>query len=234
MNLAAAVRTQRHWEFTEICRQFQGSPSISYFYPRKSSQKTRRDLSRLLGKPHCDFVVALFPHSHVILDILWGQLYSLEKSLVTLLERHQFRTLRSAVWGDTEGISGILIAVETGKHPLSQLHLGPPVDRREESASFLTKHAKSRDTLSGPWIRGDRWMVEKKRAFPDVSRLLAAYARDPKLGLSVPAQLEAGFRKRLKVLLNEEALSYCRFPGFAQTFWNFVEGKPIWPGTSLR
>src|SRR5260370_25565643 len=87
-NLAAAVRTERLWEFVEIARQFQDHPGISYFYPRKPQQKTRQQLSDRLKRRECDFVVALFPHSHVILDILWGQLYSLEKSLVTLLERH--------------------------------------------------------------------------------------------------------------------------------------------------
>ncbi len=233
-NLAAAVRSQRLWEFTEIARQYQRSPSISYFCPRKSPSKTKRQLSSLLGKRQCDFVVTVFPHSHVILDILWGQLYSLEKSLVTLLERHQFRTLRSTVWGDAEGISGILIAVESGKLSRSQLHLGPPVEKKEESASFLSKHLRSTETISGPWIREDRWMVEKKRPFSDVSKLIVASARDRRLGLSVPVQLEDGFRKKAEVLLNEKALAHYRSPGFAKTLWNFVEGKPAWLTTSPR
>ena len=187
-----------------------------------------------LWRRECDFVVALFPHSHVILDILWGQLYSLEKSLVNLLERHQFRTLRSTVWGDADRVSGILIAVETAKLPQSQIHLGPPVERRKESTSFLNKHVRSRDTISGPWIRGDRWMVEKRRQFPTISKLIVASARNRQLGLSVPAQLEDGFRKRVNVLLNEEALSIRQLSGFAQTFWKFMDGKPAWLRTSQR
>ena len=230
-NLAAAVRAERLWQFVEIARQFQDYPGTSYFYPRKPQQKTRQQLLNRLKKGECDFVVTLFPHSHVILDILWGQLYSLEKSLVTLLERHQFRTLRSTVWGDAVRVSGILIAVETAKLPRSQIHLGPPVEKREESSSFLNKHAKSVDTISGPWIRGDRWMVEKRRQFPNVSELIVASARNRQLGLSVPAQLEDGFRKRVKVLLNEEALSICQLSGFAQTLWKFMDGKPAWLGT---
>jgi tRNA nucleotidyltransferase (CCA-adding enzyme) len=227
-NLAAAVRTERLWEFVEIARQFQEHPGISYFYPRKPQRRTRQQLLNRLKKRECDFVVALFPHSELILDILWGQLYSLEKSLVTLIERHQFRTLRSTVWGDADRISGILIAVETARLPQSQIHLGPPVDKRKESKSFLNKHIQSRDTISGPWIRSDRWMVEKRRQFPNISKLIVASARNRQLGLSVPAQLENGFRKRVKVLLNEEALSICQLSGFAQTLWKFMDGKPAW------
>ena len=230
-NLAAAVRTERLWEFVEIARQFQDHPGISYFYPRKPRQKTSQQLSNRLKKRECDFVVALFPHSQVILDILWGQLYSLEKSLVTLLERHQFRTLRSTVWGDADRASGILIAVETARLPPSQIHLGPPVEKRKESTSFLNKHVQSGDTISGPWIQGDRWMVEKRRQFPNISKLIVASARNRQLGLSVPAQLEDGFRKRVKVLLNEQALSICQLSGFAETFWKFMDGKPAWLGT---
>src|SRR3989454_8622454 len=128
-NLAAAVRTERLWEVVEIARPFPDQPGISYFYPRKPQQKTRQQLASRLKKREGDFVVALFPHSQVILDILWGQLYSLEKSLVTLLERHQFQTLRSTVSRAADRASGILIAVDTARLPPSQIHLGPPVEK---------------------------------------------------------------------------------------------------------
>ncbi len=227
-NLAAAVRTDKLWEFVAVGRQFQSDPSLSYFYPPPPKPKTRRQLLRRLKQSKSKIIVAVFPHSHVIPDVLWGQLLSLEKSLVNLVERHQFRVLHSGVWGDAERISAILLAVENAQLPMSQLHVGPPVEKKEESKAFLNRHVNSTDTISGPWIWRERWMVEKKRVFSDLSRLVVAAARNRKMGLAVPAELESGFRNRIRILQNEESLSIHLLPGFAQTLWRFMDGKPAW------
>jgi len=227
-NLAAAVRTDKLWEFVAVGRQFLSDPGLSYFYPTPSKPKTRPELQRRLKQSKCDIIVAVFPHSHVILDVLWGQLLSLEKSLANLVERHQFRVLRSGVWGDAERISAIFLAVESAQLPTSLLHVGPPVEKMEESKAFLDRHVNSTDTISGPWIWRERWMVEKKRVFSDVSKLVVAAARNRKLGLAVPAELESGFRKRIRVLRNEETLSIHLLSGFAETLWRFMDGKPAW------
>ena len=147
---------------------------------------------------------------------------------MNLVERHQFRVLRSEAWGDAEKISAILLAVESARLPSSQLHLGPPVEKKEESKSFLLRHLKSAGTTSGPWIQEGRWMVEKERAFTEMTKLIGAAAKDPKLGLAVPAQLEKGFRKGVRVLKNEQSLAILHLPGFAQALWKFMDGKPTW------
>jgi tRNA nucleotidyltransferase (CCA-adding enzyme) len=227
-NLAAAVRADKLWEFVEIGRQFQDTPSRLYFYPRRPLTKTRGQLLKRVKERSCDFVVVLFPHNHVILDILWGQLFSLERSLIGLTERYGFRVLRSSVWGEAEKTSAIMLAVESARLSGSQLHLGPPVERKEESRAFLDRHLRSPTTISGPWIQEGRWMVEKRRHFTELSKLIVAAAQDTTLDLAVPAQLEEGFRKRVRILQNEQALSNLDLPGFAQALWNFMVGKPAW------
>jgi tRNA nucleotidyltransferase (CCA-adding enzyme) len=227
-NLAAAVRTDKLWEFVAIARQFTSVPAFSYFYPGRPRQRSRKQLLRRLSQSQSDYVVVVFPHSHVVLDILWAQLYSLEKSLVGLAERHEFQVLRSGVWGDAEKISGIILVVESAQLPESQIHLGPPVERKQESEMFLERHVKARDTLSGPWISGNRWMVEKRRPFQSLPQLIVAAAKDPKLGLAVPAQLEQCFRKKVRMLQNEKTLFLSKMPEFAETLWRFMDGKPDW------
>ncbi len=71
-------------------------------------------------------------------------------------------------------------------------------------------------------------MVEKKRLFPNLSKLVVASAKDTKLGLAIPAELESGFRRGIKILQNEESLSIRHLPGFAQTLWEIMDGKPPW------
>ena len=230
-NLAAAVREERLWEFVAVGRQFLARPALSYFYPSQATPKTRAQLLKQFKHGH-DSIVVLFPHPHLVLDILWGQLFSLERSLVSLARRHEFRVLHSTVWSDENRSSAVLLAVENAILPFSQLHPGPPVSRREESEAFLTRHLDATETVSGPWISGDRWMVEKKRVYPNLAKLVIASTKDRKLGLGVPAQLEHGFREKLRVLENEESLSLYSKPGFVQALWRFTDGKPSWLKTS--
>ncbi len=227
-NLAAAVRDERLWEFVAVGRQFLTRPALSYFYSRPPKPRTRGELLKQLKHRGHDILVALFPHSHVVPDILWGQLFSLEKALVGFAQRHEFRVLHSSVWGDEGRFSAILLAVENASLPESQLHSGPPISRKGESEAFLSRHLDATDTVSGPWISGDRWMVEKRRAFTSLAALLIASAKDSKLGLAVPAQLEPGFRRQVRVLQNEESLSLYSRSGFAQALWRSMDGRPRW------
>ena len=42
----------------------------------------------------------------------------------------------------------------------------------KEGESFLDKHTKANDTVLGPWIEGNRWVVEKKRKHHQAVKLI--------------------------------------------------------------
>jgi tRNA nucleotidyltransferase (CCA-adding enzyme) len=227
-NLAAAVRDDRLWAFVAASRQFLERPTVSYFYPPEPRRKTKLQISRRIEKRGYDLVVVAFPHPEMVPDVLWGQLFSLEKSIVGVATRYEFRILHSGVWSDEKRSSAVLLTLENAELPASRLHAGPPVSRKEETEAFLNRHLNAQDTLSGPRIVDDRWMVEKKRLYPDLKRLLTDAARQREMDLAVPAQLEKGFRSRSKVMLNREALRLYSRPGFGTTLWNFLDGRPAW------
>ena len=227
-NLAASVREEKLWEFVAASRSFLTKPALSYFYPRSRTLVTKSNLLKRLDNPPHDIVVATFSHKRIVLDILWGQLFSLERSLVDLAQRHEFRVLRSTAWSDGDRTSAVLVEVETATLPLSRLHSGPPLSKREESDAFLKRHTGSRETLSGPWIAGDRWVVERKRDFPKLSDLIASSVREPKLGAAFPAQMRENLRRGLRVFVNEKALKLYDKPGFASSLLEFLDGRPSW------
>lgn len=227
-NLAASVREEKLWEFVAASRNFLTKPDLSYFYPHPRTGLTKSSFLKRLSNPPHDTIVATFPHRRIVLDILWGQLFSLERSLVDLAHRHEFRVLRSTAWSDEDKISAVFIEVETATLPPSRLHSGPPVSKRDESDAFLKRHTGSRDTLSGPWIEGDRWMVEKKRDFSKLSDLIASSVRDPKLGVALPAQMRENLRHELRVLVNGKAVRLYDKPGFSRSLLEFLDGRPSW------
>jgi tRNA nucleotidyltransferase (CCA-adding enzyme) len=169
-----------------------------------------------------------FEHARIVPDVLWGQLLKIEKSLTELMTRQDFHPIRSTIWSDEQQSSGILVELDTSTLSGVQLRQGPPVSKPEDSQGFLDRHQDARDTIRGPWIEADRWVVEKKRRILTIKQLLFAALKDPRLGLAIPEQLNRSFRQNARVLENEKILSLLGREGFDQALWEFLAAKPAW------
>src|SRR4029077_9687089 len=98
----------------------------------------------------------------------------------------------------------------------------------EDSASFLERHMRVRETVRGPWIEGDRWTVKKNRRISSVRELVKTATREEAFGLAIPKQLGESFRKSVKVLQGREVLPMLGRKGFDRSLWEFLEAKPSW------
>ena len=152
----------------------------------------------------------------------------LERSLLEIMAREDFNPYRSALWSDEMKESAILVEADRTTLSAVRRQKGPPVSKREDSVSFLEKHLSSKDTVRGPWIEGDRWMVEKKRGISSIRDLVKAATREESYALSIPKQLGESFGKSVKVLQNREILSMLAKKGFDKSLWEFLEAKPSW------
>jgi tRNA nucleotidyltransferase (CCA-adding enzyme) len=233
-NLAAAVRPDKLWNLVAAGRQFLRNPGLWYFFPPEFKPKTRQQFAKRIDDTGHELIAITFKHSVLVPDVLWGQLMKLEHSLVDIMTREDFSPYRSALWSDETKESAIL--VEAGRTTLPEVRLqkGPPVLKSEDSVSFLEKHLKAPDTARGPWIKADRWMVEKRRVILSIRELVKAAAREEAYGLSIPKQLGESFRRSVKVLQNREVVSLLGRKGFDKSLWEFLEATPVWlrTGTS--
>ncbi|HZY93508.1 MAG TPA: CCA tRNA nucleotidyltransferase [Candidatus Bathyarchaeia archaeon] len=227
-NLAASVRPTKLWSFVVAAQQFMKTPGLQYFYPRESEPRSKLQFRNKVEASGYEIAVVAFKHSPVVVDVLWGQLMRLEKSLIEMMERNDFEILRSDVWSDEKRNS--IIIFETGRTRLPQVrrHQGPPVWNKIDGEAFLHRHWGVRDTIRGPWPLIDRWVVDKKRRAVFLRDLLALSIRDKSYGLVVPAQLEEGFRKTAKLLEAKEVLALLNLKGFGKTLWQFMEARPSW------
>ena len=227
-NLAAAVRDDKLWGFVAASRELQKNPGIWYFFGPKSKPKTKAQFSKLLEHQGRDVVAICFEHARIVPDVLWGQLLKIEKSITDLMTRQDFYPLRSTVWSDEARSSAILFELDTLILAEVQLREGPPVSKMDDSQGFLDKHLKARDTVRGPWIEADRWAVDKERRILSVNQLIAVALKDPRLGLTVPDQLNSSFRRNVKVLENRKILALLGREGFDQALSEFLAAKPAW------
>jgi tRNA nucleotidyltransferase (CCA-adding enzyme) len=231
-NLAAAVRTDKLWSFVAAGRQFLRDPGLWYFFPPEFKQRTRQQFAKRIHQTGHQVLTITFKHPVLVSDILWGQLIKLERSLLDIMVREDFNPLRSALWSDEKRESVIFVEADRTALPRTRLQKGPPVFKREDSLSFLEKHLSARDTVRGPWIEGDRWIVERTRRISSIGELVNAAIREETFGLAIPKQLGGSFRKSVKVLQNREVLSMLGRLGFDRSLWEFLEAKPSWLKTS--
>jgi len=231
-NLAAAVRPVRLWNFVAAGREFLRRPGLWYFFPPKFTTNPKAHFAKRIDQSGRELIAISFKHQTMVMDVLWGQLMKLEKSLVEMMTREDFHPRRSEVWTDEKKESTIL--VETDEATLSPVktHLGPPVSKELDSQSFLDRHLSAKDTVRGPRVEKERWVVEKRRQVSTVKDLLKRSLQDQTYGLTLPKQLEEGFRRTARVLTGREVLAMLRKDGFDKVLWEFLEAKPSWLKTS--
>jgi tRNA nucleotidyltransferase (CCA-adding enzyme) len=227
-NLAAAVRDDKLWGYVAASRELQKSPGIWYFFPPKSKPRTKAQFSKLLEHQNRDIVSISFEHPRIVPDVLWGQLLKIEKSITELMIRQDFHPVRSTVWSDETRSSAIFVELDSLALPEVQLRKGPPVSKMDDSQGFLDRHLDARDTVRGPRIEADRWMVDKKRTILTVEQLVIAALKDPRLGLTIPEQLNNSFRQKVKVLEKKKVLALLGREGFDQALSEFLAAKPAW------
>jgi tRNA nucleotidyltransferase (CCA-adding enzyme) len=227
-NLAAAVRPDKLWNFVAAGRQFLQNPGLWYFFPPGLKPKTRQQFAKRIDDIGHKLLAITFRHPVLVPDVLWGQLMRLERSLLDIMVREEFNPYRSALWSDETKESAILVEVDRTALNEIRLQKGPPVSKSEDSMSFLKKHLKARNTARGPWIEGDKWMVEKERGIISIRHLVKAAVREETYGLSVPKQLGASFWRSVKVLQEREVLSMLGRKGFDKSLWEFLEARPSW------
>jgi tRNA nucleotidyltransferase (CCA-adding enzyme) len=227
-NLAAAVRDDKLWGFVAASRELQKNPGIWYFFPPNSKPKTRAQFSKLLEHQNRDIVSISFEHPRIVPDVLWGQLLKIENSLTELMTRQDFHPVRSMVWSDEGQSSAIFVELDSLTLSEIQLRKGPPVSKMDDSQGFLDRHLDARDTVRGPWIEADRWMVDKKRRILTVEQLVMGALKDPRLGLTIPEQLNNSFRQKVKVLESKKVLALLGREGFDQALSEFLAAKPAW------
>jgi tRNA nucleotidyltransferase (CCA-adding enzyme) len=227
-NLAAAVKPDRLWNFVGAGRQFLRNPAPWYFFPPEFKPKTRQQFAKRIDSTGHELIAITFKHPGLVPDVLWGQLMKLERSLLDIMAREEFDPYRSALWSDDTRESAVLVEVDRIMLPEVKVQRGPPVSKSEDSLSFLEKHLRAKDTVRGPRIEGDRWIVERKRGILSIIDLVRAASREEAQGLAIPKQMAESFRRSVKVLQNREVLSMLGRKGFDKSLWEFLEAKPSW------
>ncbi len=227
-NVAAAVRKEKLDEFICASREFLKKPDMKFFYPPKPKALTVKDLDKKIIERGSSLVFIKFEAKTTVPDVLWGQLYKSKKALRKIIIQHDFAVLRDCVWSEEKSLNVFVFELENRLIPNMKTQLGPPLNKKMASEKFLRKHLGSDSIVCGPRIQESRWVVEAKRDYTDVVKLVKDKLADGGKREGV-ADIVVEAVDSLQVLLNEEIKSfYCANSDFAGFLTQFLDGKPVW------
>jgi len=228
-NAASAVSKERLIEFIAASREFLKNPIFEFFYPREIKTLSTRQLLNEMKKRESMLVFVKFDRVKAVPDVLWGQLYKTQRSLRKMLEQNDFHVIRDSAWSNEQDLNVLVFEVEHGKLSQVKKHLGPPIRKKAECENFLRKHVGSPNTVSGPYIEEDRWVVDIKRKHNNVVTLLSERLRDGGRQVGVAELISQTVKKNLQIMVNEQiAKLYSCNTEFARFVTEYLEAKPRW------
>jgi len=228
-NLAASISLRKFWEFVAAARTFSARPAERFFVTRKAAPLKTPAFLRELRLRGWNLVALEFGRVEAVVDVLWSQLYRTEKALRNLLRQEGFSISRSASWSDEKELNLILFELESITLPPVRKHIGPHVARSQASELFLAKHGKNTRTVAGPWIDGDRWVVDQLRGNTSAPDLLRSKLRHGGRDLGVASRIAPVLKRRHRVLTGRGLVKfYGKHPEAARFITTFLTGRPAW------
>jgi len=238
-NVAAVLSTANLARFQHYARELLSAPTEGLFEPMDPTPLDPAGVRDHLNRRETTPVAVVFDAPNVVDDQLWPQLRRSLDGIVRGLNDHGFDVLRARAMTDGKGSAvgengrrsegdetgakraALYAELEVAERPAVVRHEGPPVAVREHAASFYESYADDVDPETyGPFIDGDRYVVERERAFTTVRGYLESDAAgDVALG----AQVEREFAER-EVLIGDAVATLA--PAFGVPLREFYEPHP--------
>ena len=196
-NVAAVLSAANLARFQHYAREFLESPHEELFIPPAPDPLSPDEIRAFVADRGTTPIAIRFRAPDVVEDQLYPQL---EKSLAGVrdeLERRGFSTLRVDRFADDDAV--LLLELSVPELPAIERHDGPPVHVRQHADGFYEKYADA--DVYGPFIDGDRYVVERDREFTTAADFLDSNSLfDVALGPDVKQSLREGY----SVLVGEE------------------------------
>lgn len=217
-NVASALSTQQFSTLIHAAREYLKKPRMEFFFPKETRPWTSQELRREMELRGTSFFGLLLENPDVLEDVLYTQLKKCQKSIVGLLDRHDFRVHHSQYFV-TGKESLFLFELESDSLPLVRKHIGPPVTNRN-SRRFLLKWEASDRAMSMPYIEEDRWVVDVSREYCRAFDLIEGQLFSLNVGKDLSKSVRKGFS-----LLGIEDLTQDKYLSFLT---KFLERKFPW------
>ena len=192
-NVAAVCGPDNVARLQHYARELLDDPRVELFFPADREPLAASEIRDRLTRRETTPVALVFETPDIVDDQLYPQLEKSRAGIKAGLQSHGFDVFRSAHMVDTDNDTTVLLfELTTATLPAVERHVGPPVAVREHAMGFYEAYV-DRDDCVGPFIDGDRYVVERPREWTDAVDYLAS-----------DAVLEVGLGVRVESVLEDE------------------------------
>ncbi|WP_128477196.1 CCA tRNA nucleotidyltransferase [Halorussus pelagicus] len=186
-NVAAVCAAENVARLQHYARDLLADPREELFFPDPTDPLSAEGVREQVESRATTPVAVRFDAPDVVEDQLYPQLRKSLSGVCDELDRRGFDALRAATFADESAV--LLAELEVAERPAVERHEGPPVHVRQHAEGFFEKYDNDPETY-GPFIDGDRYVVEREREFSTAADFLESDALfDVALGVHVESAL---------------------------------------------
>lgn len=198
-NAASAVSADSLATFILAAQAYRRAPERVFFFPPPSTPPSSETLRKRLQERGSAFLLVGAPAPDLPEDVLFPQVRKAEQALVAFLRNADFRVLHSQPdLSETEW--HVLLELESGRLPVVRRHQGPP-PWLENALDFQRKWESSPERIAGPYVDGERLVVDVRRKQVDAAEALREGVPTLSLGKNLDESVQKGFQ-----VLQDEAI----------------------------
>lgn len=216
-NVAAVVTAESVAKFQHYARELLANPGVEKFEipptPTIDAETLRSHLSRRNSTP----IAIRFPVPSMVEDQLYPQLRRTRDGIVAALGERGFLVTRAAIFHQDDAV--IFLELAVAKLPTIERHAGPPVHVKHHARAFLDQWEET--PVYGPFISGDRYIVERERKFSSASALLRS---DEILSASLGAELVDDIAENREISVGDQIIDL--LPEFSSDLAQFYNPRP--------
>jgi tRNA nucleotidyltransferase (CCA-adding enzyme) len=182
-NVAAAVTKTKFSEFIISSKLFLKNPSNKFFFKKKYKLKKIKEIIEKIKKEERNILAISFINKeNKPPDVLWGELLKTLNGIEKFMNKEGFKVIKCDAWSNNKDCL-LLYELQSLQLPKNYKHIGPPVFI-ENALDFIEKNLKNKDIISGPWIKGYRIYLEKRRKVQDVRKILIEKIRKNEVSIA--------------------------------------------------
>ena len=214
-NVAAVLSESNLARFQHYCRELLADPREELFFPEPTEPLDADAVQEHIERRGSHPVAVVFDAPAVVEDQLFPQLRRSLEGVRGELDRRDFDPLRAATFAaDAEGSDGngdgtddaeswgravLLVETSVESLPAIERHEGPPVHVGEHARSFYETYADDQ-SIYGPFVDGDRYVVERERDHRTPEAFLRS---DALFDVALGAHVESALEREYEVLVGE-------------------------------
>ena len=205
-NVAAVCNPEAVARLQHYARDLLADPREALFFADEPEPVDTEAVVAAVERRGTTPVALRFDAPDIVDDQLYPQLDRSLEGLVGELDRRGFDVLRAAAWADETVV--LFAELEVAERPAVERHEGPPVHVGEHAEGFYEAYADEAAAPGdgsagtyGPFLDGDRYVVERPREFESARELLES---DAVFDVALGAQIETAMAEGYAVLSGDD------------------------------